>query len=488
MLKVFIACLGTETNTFSPLPTGIETFRETLLHHGDATRYPPNLFTEPLHVWRKRTEELQGTVVESLAAFAQPAGITARPVYESLRDELLDDLRAAVPVDMVLLTMHGAMVAEGYDDCEGDLLERVRAIVGSETVVGAELDLHCSITPRMTGHADAIITFKEYPHIDGGARAEELFALCHAAHRGEVKPVTEVYDCRMISMWRTPVEPTRTIVAEMQAQEGRDGILSISFAHGFPWGDVAEASAKLLVIADGDRERARSTAAQFGQRLWSLRHEAVGSTISIDQGLDAVEQATQGPLVLADVSDNAGGGAPSDSTFMLRAILERGLSDLANGYYWDPIAVRFCQEAGEGARLDLRIGGKCGPMSGDPVDLRIEVMRIVEDAGQTFGSVRGGMGTAVWVRADRRLDLVLTTARTQVFHPDGFSQLGLDLSAKKAVVVKSTQHFYAGFAPLAADVLYVAAPGAILPDFAAIPYETFTAPYWPRVEDPFAEP
>ena len=188
MLRTFIACLGTETNTFSPMPTGWQTFEESMLFHGDATQHTPQLFSEPLHVWRRRTEELQGTVTESIAAFAQPSGTTVRPVYESLRGELLADLRAAGEVDIVLLTMHGAMVAEGYDDCEGDILRRVRDLVGEDTIIGVELDLHCSITQEMTTHANVIVTFKEYPHIDGGLRAEELFSLCLAAHRGRHNP------------------------------------------------------------------------------------------------------------------------------------------------------------------------------------------------------------------------------------------------------------------------------------------------------------
>ena len=148
-MKTFIACLGTETNTFSPMPTGLATFEETMLYRGDATRRPADAFSLPLHVWRRASEERQGTVTESLAAFAQPAGLTVRGVYEALRDEILADLRAALPVDIVLLSMHGAMTAEGYPDCEGDLLARVRGIVGPDTVVGAELDLHCSITGAM---------------------------------------------------------------------------------------------------------------------------------------------------------------------------------------------------------------------------------------------------------------------------------------------------------------------------------------------------
>ncbi|MEL7154035.1 MAG: M81 family metallopeptidase, partial [Pseudomonadota bacterium] len=137
-MKTFIACLGTETNSFSSMPTGMATFSDSMLHYGDATQHPPNTFSLPLHVWRKRTEEMQGQVVESLAAFATPAGVTVRKVYENLRDTILTDLRAAMPVDIVLLSMHGAMTAEGYDDCEGDTIARIREIVGDGVVITAD--------------------------------------------------------------------------------------------------------------------------------------------------------------------------------------------------------------------------------------------------------------------------------------------------------------------------------------------------------------
>ena len=485
-MRVFIACLGTESNSFAPIPTGHRTFAETMLFHGDATRHPPSLFSEPLHVWRAMTEERQGVAVESLAAFAQPGGPTVRAVYEGFRDEILADLAAAVPVDIVLLAMHGAMIADGYDDCEGDLLERVRAVAGPDAVIGAELDLHCSVTPRMLANADAIVTFKEYPHIDGGERARELFAICDAARRGEARPVMAVHDCRMVNMWRTTQEPARSIVAEMKAMEGRDGVLSVSFAHGFPWGDVPDASARALVVADGDPEIAAAAARRIGRRVWETRREAAAAGIGAEEALDRALAAPAGPVVLADIADNAGGGAPSDATHLLEAVVARGVPDVLTGYYWDPVAVRFCKEAGEGARLALRIGGKCGPASGRPVDLEVEVRRIVENAGQTFGATRNRMGDAVWVRAANGLDIVLNDVRTQVFHPDGFAGLGLDPAAKRIVIVKSTQHFHAGFAPIASEILYVSCPGAIPPDFASIPYRKFAAPYWPRVEDPFA--
>ncbi|MDP6706208.1 MAG: M81 family metallopeptidase [Alphaproteobacteria bacterium] len=486
-MKTFIACLGTETNTFSPIPTGLETFAETMLYHGDATAHDHSLFAGPLHVWRQRTEAHQGQVVESLAAFAQPAGITVRAVYESLRDEVLDDLRRALPVDMVLLNMHGAMVADGYDDCEGDLLTRVRDIVGPDVPVGAELDLHCHITEAMLEAATAIITFKEYPHTDPKERAAELFEICLAAAEGRTKPVMATYDLRMINSYRTPEEPLRSFVDRMQALEGEDGILSVSFGHGFPYADVADVGGKVLVVADGDAGAAAGLAERLGREIWEMRDEIAAPRLTIDQALDRALEVDGGPVVLADVADNAGGGAPSDATFVLARILERGIADVLNGLYWDPVAVRFCKEAGEGATLQLRIGGKCGPASGNPLDLEVRVRRIVEGATQSFGPPTNGLGDAVWVSAANGIDLVLNSARTQVFHPDAFTGLGLDPATKRLVVVKSTQHFYAGFAPLAKEVLYIASPGTLSSDYAAMPYSKRGLPYWPKVANPWAK-
>ncbi len=484
MARLFIACFGTETNTFSSMPTGMVTFEETLLYRGDATQHPPTSFSVPLHVWRRLGEQRQDQITEGLAAFAQPGGITTRRVYEQLRDEILDDIRAAGPFDIVLLGMHGAMVADGYDDCEGDTLKRVREIVGSDVIIGVELDLHCSLSDAIVDNADAVVIYKEYPHVDIAARAEELYEICRRAHAGEVRPVMAVHDCHMIDMWRTPVEPMKSVVDAMKAAEGKDGILSVSFAHGFPWGDVPDASARMLAVADGDSGRAAATARQFAERIWDLRGQTSPDLLTIREALDLIEAAPDGLLVLADVADNAGGGAPSDSTFILAEAMKRGVTGFLNGYYWDPVAVRFCEEAGEGAQIDLRLGGKCGPTSGDPLDLRVTVNRIVEDAVQSYGDGLQPMGTAVWLATDGGIDLVATSTRVQVFHPDGFEQLGIRLDDYRAVIVKSIQHFYAGFAPRAARVEYVSAPGAIPPEFANIPYVKFKAPYWPKVDRP----
>ncbi|MBL8835911.1 MAG: M81 family metallopeptidase [Alphaproteobacteria bacterium] len=485
-MKIVIASFETETNTFSPLPTGVNAFHNAGYRRRDASLDPTAVEAVCQAAWRRLAARDGHTIVESVAAFAQPAGRTVRAVYERLRDDIIADVKAAMPVDMVLLLMHGAMVAEGYDDCEGDTIARIRAIVGPDVPIGLELDLHCHITRLMMDNATAIITFKEYPHIDYVPRAEELYELCARAAAGAVKPVMALHDCRMINMWRTPVEPMKSFVARMQALEGRDGILSVSFGHGFPWGDTEDVGAKMLVIADGDRAKAEKLAAQLAREIWALRHETATPADTIDLALDRASAVTGGPIVLADVADNAGGGAPGDSTFILRRILDRGLTNVVSGCYWDPIAVQMCIEAGEGATFELRIGGKCGRASGDPVDLTVTVRKIVRDLYQTgLGGRKSQLGDSVWVSAGG-IDLVLTSVRSQVFHPDAFTAFGIDPAKKALVVVKSTQHFYAGFAPLAKEIRYVTTPGAIPPDFANIPFTKLTRPYWPRVEDPFA--
>lgn len=479
-MRVFIAGFGTETNTFSPFVTGYANFEQTGIYRGgNYDRATPPFFAVPNAVWRRRAEERGWESVESLATFAQPAGVTLRGVYEGFRDEILADLRAAMPVDMALINMHGAMVAEGYDDCEGDLLARVRAVVGPGVPVGAELDLHCHLTRLMVESADAIITYKEYPHTDIPERAEELFTIVAGAAEGRLRPHTALYDCAMIGVFHTSREPMRSLVAEITALEGQDGVLSVSIGHGFPWGDVPDMGTRVLVVTDGRPEHGAAVAERVGRRVVELREALQPDYKSIDEALDMALAAGRGPVVLADVSDNAGGGAPNDSTFVLRRILERGISGAAVACIWDPVAVALAMEAGEGASFAMRVGGKMGPMSGDPLDLRVTVTKLVPNATQTaFGLVPAPLGDAAALHCDG-VDIVVNSKRGQTLGADAFSNLGIDPAARRILVVKSMQHFYAGFAPIAAQVIYVAAPGALVPDLAAIPYTRVSPRLWP---------
>ncbi|NML99089.1 M81 family metallopeptidase [Paraburkholderia sp. RP-4-7] len=487
-MKIFTATLITETNTFAPSPTGLGGYEAFGIYHGDASKVAPDGLGMGVAELRSLAAAQGHEIVESLSTMAQPAGRTVQRVYESFREEILADLRAALPVDAVLLILHGAMIAEHYDDCEGDLLQAVRALVGDEVPIGVELDLHCHFTEQMQRNANIIICYKEYPHTDIIERLREVFALTVATAEGRVRPVTAVHDCRMVGKWHTTCEPMIGFVKRMQSLEGRDGILSVSFGHGFPWGDVAETGARIWVVTDNDEATAQRIAAQLGQELWDMREAARPAHLSIDDALDRALAGDGGPVVLADLADNPGGGAPCDSTFILRRLIERGIADVALGCMYDIGAVQVCREAGVGTRLTLRIGGKLGVSSGAPLDLTVTVRALKDEHHQSMGATARPLRSAAWVSTDDNIDIVLMTVREQTFAPTAFTELGIDLASKRIVVVKSSQHFHAKFAPIAREVLYVSTPGALTPDFVNIPYRVRSLNYWPRVENPFGDP
>jgi microcystin degradation protein MlrC len=477
-MRVFSGSIATETNTFGPMPTGLASFRDRGYYRAGEHPDRPTQFSGPLWAARLRGKELGWELFEGVVAGAQPSGITTRAAYEQIRDELLADLRRALPVDMVLLGLHGAMVADGYDDCEGDLIARVREIVGPKVVIGGELDPHNHLTPQMVGNADVLIAFKEYPHTDVVERAIELVDLCAAKVQGKANPVAAVADCQMIVTMHTSRQPARGFVDRIQALEGRDGVLSISVSHGFAWGDVPEMGTKVLVYTDGDREQAQALARQLADELIGLRERLAVRSPGIDDALDEAIAFDGGPVVIADGADNPGGGAASDSTFFLRRLIERGIGNAAVGPVWDPIAVRIAFEAGAGAKLALRIGGKISPLSGEPLDLQCTVKALRPDMMMTGLAGMMPLGDCALVEANG-VEIVLITLRNQALNTDLFTQLGCDLAARKIVIVKSSQHFYASFSKIAKHVIYGDAPGAVTSDLKTLPYRKIRRPKWP---------
>ena len=478
-MRVFSGTLATETNTFAPMPTGMATFRER--GYWKAGKHPDHMsfFAGPLWAARLRGKPAGWTLIEGMVASAQPGGTTTRAAYEALRDELLADLRAALPLDMVLLGLHGAMVADGCDDCEGDLLQRVRAIVGPKVVVGVELDPHHHLSDAMVKNADLLVAFKEYPHTDVLERALELVDLCAAKREGRIAPAASVVDCEMIVTMHTSREPARGFVDRIMALEGQDGILSVSIAHGFAWGDVPDMGTKVLVYSDGDAVKGDALARKLADELIAMREALTVPYPGVDAALDEALAFDGGPVVLADGADNPGGGAAGDSTFILRRLLERGIGNACLGPLWDPIAARIAFEAGVGARLNLRIGGKIGPLSGDPLDLPVKVVALQSDMFMTgLSNTPTALGDCALVETGG-VQIVLISLRNQAMGSDLFTKLGVDLAAKKIVVVKSSQHFYASFSKVAQKVIYVGAPGAVTLDLKTLPYKKIKRPKWP---------
>ena len=491
-MKLFAAGISTETNTFFPIPTSLDDFsvqrgKDVLEGRIDH----PSLDLSA--IWGNAAKARGDEFVFSLMAAAQPAGATIRSAYESLREEVLNDLRAAMPVDVVLLNLHGAMVADGYDDCEEDLIRRVRDIVGPAAVIGVELDLHCHLSEPTIAAADIVIIYKEYPHTDTHDRARELFDLAVRAKLGKIRPRMALFDCRMVGLYATTRQPMRDFVDAMTEAERRPGVLSVSFGHGFQWADVPHVGAKMLVVTDDDQALAERVAREFALRVYGLRREIGFESFSLplEAALSKALASTKTPVVVADQSDNTGGGAAGDATFALRWLLDHGAEEVAMAIFYDPEVVRIAQRAGVGARLSVRLGGKIGPLSGHPVDIEVTVLALRSNYSHAFPQQSGEpwwfpAGDVVALRCGS-IDIVVSSVRCQCFDPSIFTDLGIDPKRKRLLIPKSYQHFYGTFAPIAGEVIYMAAPGAIPPDPRQITYRRFnTAGLYPWVDDPLA--
>lgn len=427
-------------------------------------------------------------LVPLLWGFAYPSGLIPRADYDALKREFLDRLAKAMadkPIDGVLIDLHGAMVVDGIDDGDGDFIESVRRAVGPAMPIVTTFDLHGNHTQRRLDHATAIVGYDTYPHVDMAERGEEAAGLIVRAVRGEVRPVMALRElplfwsaaCQVTA--HPPMDEAMRLVFDA---ERRPGILSITLATGFPWADVPHMGASVIVVADGDRNLARKTADEIGDWLWQRRERWQRRPLTVAEALDAGEQQGRYPVLLADMADNTGGGAPGDSTEVLRAFVDRDLRDALVLYMVDPEAAARAHAAGVGGQFHVELGGKSHPVQGPPVPMDVEVValsdgRFVYD-GPMYGGLTGELGTSAWLR-QRGVNVVVVSARMQPLDQAFARSLGIDCAAMRYIAVKSAVHFRSGFEKIAGAIHNIDASALHTHDFARLPYRRRRKPMFP---------
>lgn len=486
-MRVFIAGFCHESSSFSPIPTtrqSFEVFDYFRPERDGGIEAARNL--NGIGGFVRKAEADGAKIVLSTYAFAQPSAPMVKRDYESIREEILDDLRAAGEVDLVLFFLHGAQMAQGYVDCEADILGKARDIVGNGAFIGALLDLHTNISEEMIEAADALVACRHYPHIDFDDRAEHLYDLAKSSIE-QARPLEmSMRRIPMLGRFYTTLPKIGAVNdATLALQEAKE-LRSISLIHGFAWTDSPNVGAAVLAVYPKDDPISVDAIQSVADAFFDARAESLDLQISIDESLDvAIDSASlDRPVVIADQCDNAGGGAPSDSTFILQRILERNLSGFALGIFWDPVVIQLAFDAGEGAELQMRLGGKLGPVSGDPLDVQAKILKLKRNMYQEGIGYTHPIGDAALLEIQGNL-VVVSTVRGQVFSPTCFTDLGVDLSSLKAVVVKSSQHFHDQFAPLASQVVYCETLGSLTLSFKPEMFSELPRPMWPI--DDFAD-
>ena len=487
-MRLFVASLATETNTFSPVFTDLRDFRDNFYFPPGQHPDLPSLCSAPFIALREYRDRMGGAVeaIEGSAAWAEPGGIVSCAAYAQLRDEILGQLRDAMPLDGVLLGLHGAMVAQGVEDCEGDLLSEVRGIVGRETVVGATFDPHSHFTRRCADALDVAITFKEFPHTDVMERARELVEIVARAVRREVKPRISLFDCRMIDVFPTTEASFRAFVDRLSALE-RDlpHVLSISIVHGFLAGDVPE-------MGDESRRRHRRRPAgrprpgaptRTGAVLDAGHDEdgAAGAVRSSRPARRPVRQRPAGDRGRVGQSGRGHGGRLDRDPARDRRPLHprrRGRRHLGSHRR----AVLFRRRHGRAHPASLR--RQVRSRAREPVDANVTVAGLSENGFMRFGGTIARLGRCAAIRLDEDIEVVLCENRVQAYTPDIFSCVGIDPSSKSLLVVKSTNHFRAAFSELTDRVLYVDSGAPYPHDPRTTPYEKLERGIWPIVASP----
>ena len=440
----------------------------------------------------KGVRENNAELVPLIWCFAGSGSQPTLQTHETLKGKLLDVLSSVLPVDGVLLSLHGSYSAQGLDDADGDILKDVRALVGPDCPIMAVHDLHSNIGQTMVDNANALFIEKTYPHTDMAERALEATQIMIRTIRGEIQPQMAWRSLPLF--WAAPCmitaeEPIRSAIDQLLAMEKRPGVLSASLGVGYQWADVNCAGASTLVITDGDAAGAQEIADQLARWVWERREVWQCEPARAADALDEGERIGKYPIILADQADNPGGGSPSDTTSVMRLFIERGLEAAAVLYICDPETIQQAKAVGVGGTGSFRVGGKGHELSGPPVEMEAEVVAVTDGKfvydGPMFAKLDGDHGDSVLLKAGGLYVAVITDPQQPV--DLAFCRtLGLDCRKLRYITVKSTGHFRSGFEPIAGSIFNVDEPAPLTLDFSAMTFHRLGRKVYPMDKD--AEP
>ena len=464
-MRFFVAMFSHETNTFSTIPTDRRQFEAREFRYGG----------QILETYRGTGTCLGGmidaatargvTLVPSIAAAASPAGRVTKDVVKDVTSRLVADLKAAGPLDGVLLDLHGAMVPEGSEDGEGDVLQAVRDAVGDRVPIAVTLDLHANLTDAMVRRSTLLHGYKTYPHVDMAERGREAAERLIDVARGRVSPTAAYRQPPLLpplGRQGTTRGPMRRLYDRAAEMEQDPKVLSISIFAGFPLADIHDAGLSVYVVTDGDQPLAERLADELATLAWEYRQEFVHTGLPVPEAVAQALAFDARPVILADMADNTGGGAAGDGTEILRELLRVGARSATVACLWDPEAAAACARAGVGASVTLAVGGKVDDRHGAPLKISGRVRALSDGRfvhkGPMFRGLEGRLGTTAVLDVDD-VKVILISLRWQTLDPEMIRVVGIDPMAERILVVKSTIHYRAAFEPLAARIIEVDAPG-----------------------------
>lgn len=463
-MRVVTGGISHETSTFTPIPTTWGSYDERFNLRGAAVLETFRGTNTPIGGFIEGSGSHGFELVPTLFTEAFPSAPTPRRIFDLLLGELLQRIEEAVPIDGVLLDLHGAMIAEGIDDAESHILASVRGLVGPKVPIVAQLDLHSHMSHRMIEIADVLIGRETYPEVDMAERGRECADVLARILKDGLRPATALHQVPMAWCGNdvTAMPPASEAIAELHRIEREPGVVCGSIAMGFPFADVPDMGVSVFVVTDGDKALAQSYADHLGEWIFDRRQVWWDFPMpSTREALDLARIEQRFPVIFADTNDNTGGGTAGDSTGMLEVFLEAKLEDACLLYIVDPEAVAQCAQAGVGATVTLNVGGKSSPLQGRPVRMTAEVMGLADGRfrydGPMYAGLEGNLGPSAWIR-QVGVHVVLVSKREQPFDAALARTLGLEPRRMRYLGLKSSGHFRASFGSWAGAIHVVYEP------------------------------
>jgi microcystin degradation protein MlrC len=476
-MRVGIIALLQESNTFLAARTTLAHFEADLLAEGDDVRRRLASAHHEVGGFFAGLDEAGIEAVPIFAARALPFGVIAADAFDALMARLIGQLRRSGPLDGLLVAPHGATVSENYPDADGHWLTLVRSEVGPSVPIIGTLDLHGNLSPAMAIACDALIAYRTNPHLDQRQRGLDAARLMARTLRGDVRPVMAAEFLPLavnIERQLTSTPPLKFLYEQADRMLLEPGVLSNSLMLGFPYADVTEMGAAVLVVSDGDPALARNRAAALARSWWERRAEFVGRLTSIDEAF-AQAATLDGPIGLLDMGDNVGGGSPGDGTWLLHAWRASPTRRSAFACLADPVAVEKCRNAGIGGRLVLAMGGTSDPRHGEPFRETVEVLGLAGGKFEEPEPRHGGFtsfdqGPTAVVANDTGLTLMLTTCRMVPFSLRQLTAFGVDPARFHLLIAKGVHAPVAAYAPVCEHLIRVDTPGTTSADLGRFTY------------------
>jgi len=496
--NVLTAEISHETNSFSLHKTGKQAFMARYALMGPAainergdknTELAGFLDTGRAHGWQ---------VQHVISAAAGPSGKIRRKAFDWLCEPIISKVRQN-HFDGLLLGLHGAMGLDFCEDGEGELLQRLRDVVGKEMPIAITLDPHANVSKQMCALADIIVSFKTYPHIDMRDTGRHAGEILHRTMTGEIQPSTIRVSRPMleeVNGGRTDIGPMIERIASARTYEEQADVFAVSINAGFASADVVEVGPTVLVTGQGNFTAHSAFAETIADDIWNRRFEVLNDYLSVTEAasIAATYRPEKGPLIIADYADNPGAGGYGDSTELLSALLKAGVTNACFGPMVDSGVVQALHSSVVGERIQVALGGKTDPLyGGAPLTLEGELVSISDGHftgdGPMIHGLHGSFGPSAVLRVGG-IEILAVTLPRQILDLQQFKAFGIDPLGKRVVALKSMQHFRAAFEPIAGQVIVCDSGALCTPRYDRLPYRNVPRPIFPldQAEDSFVYP